>query len=293
VDLTNYTTFSDVGEIVESCNYITSNDLQFVEKADYIERGNIRLYDESIILAEPYQYIIDTSPNLGSVIPFVDDIRLCEIASFSVGEHSISFPYNLICDVLIVGGGGSGAIGLGGGSSGGLIYSSNVLIPSGTYLITVGAGGINADGGYSSAFGVIAYGGMKATTLSGATKYLENDTTGSVLTKYDINSVALAGGAPYTGTQTISHTYNTVVTASGATATQVSGNSGYHYYRFTNNGTITFDKNTTCEVFMIGGGGGGGDNHSGGGGAGAYRLQTLTLNAGTYTVIVGAGGAGR
>ena len=62
------------------------------------------------------------------------------------------------------------------------------------------------------------------------------------------------------------------------------------------------------EYLIIGGGGGGGYNRGGGGGAGGYRSSvigestggggtlenrsSISIGAGTYTVVVGAGGAG-
>ena len=48
-----------------------------------------------------------------------------------------------------------------------------------------------------------------------------------------------------------------------------------------------------CDIFMIGGGGGGGNNCAGGGGAGACIVALgQTINAGNYTIAVGAGGSG-
>ena len=42
----------------------------------------------------------------------------------------------------------------------------------------------------------------------------------------------------------------------------------------------------------MGAGGGGGSDMGGGGGAGGYLAGSMTLNAGTYSVTVGAGGSG-
>jgi len=110
---------------------------------------------------------------------------------------SITFYKNTICDILIVGGGGSGGIGLGGGSSGGLLYATNKTIPNGEYSIIVGAGGINGNGGDSTAFGATAKGGLKATTNIGATNNGAN-TIGSIITSWDKNLIALAGGGDST-----------------------------------------------------------------------------------------------
>lgn len=122
------------------------------------------------------------------------DNEVYEYAQFT-NNGTIAFPQDTVCDILLVGGGGSGNIGKGGGSSGGLIYATNQNIPFGTYPITVGTGGINGNGGDTSAFGAIAKGGIRATTIEGATKLFDNDITSSILTTYNKNSGALAGGS--------------------------------------------------------------------------------------------------
>ena len=57
---------------------------------------------------------------------------------------------------------------------------------------------------------------------------------------------------------------------------------------FTSSGTFTIDRQTSIEYLVVAGGGGGSD---GGGGAGGLLTNTLTLNSGTYTVTIGAGGS--
>jgi hypothetical protein len=57
-----------------------------------------------------------------------------------------------ICDILVVAGGGAGGgqNGGGGGGAGGLVHTQNVALAAGTYVVTVGAGGLgvnNATGG--------------------------------------------------------------------------------------------------------------------------------------------------
>jgi len=69
---------------------------------------------------------------------------------------------------------------------------------------------------------------------------------------------------------------------------------------FTADGNLTIPAGgVTADIFMVaGGGGGGGGNNapsyggSGGGGGGLLEGSSISLNAGTYTVTVGAGGAG-
>ena len=56
--------------------------------------------------------------------------------------------------------------------------------------------------------------------------------------------------------------------------------------------TITVPAATTVELLLVGGGGGGGSYVGGGGGGGGFlHLENAVLDAGTYTVSIGAGGA--
>jgi len=71
-------------------------------------------------------------------------------------------------------------------------------------------------------------------------------------------------------------------------------------YRFTGNGKLHVAGSGTIDVLLVGGGGGGGrweawNNNNGGGGGGAGGLvytQSFAVVAGSYDVVVGAGGAG-
>jgi hypothetical protein len=94
-----------------------------------------------------------------------------------------------------------------------------------------------------------------------------------------------------------------IVPTTGGTITTISG---YQIHTFTSSGTFTVPDTRVVEYLVIGGGAGGGNSTGGGGGAGGYRNSTalemsgassnpetaLTLTAGSYTVTVGAGGAG-
>ena len=68
---------------------------------------------------------------------------------------------------------------------------------------------------------------------------------------------------------------------------------GYVYHTFTGPGTLTANAPGDVELFLIGGGGAGGNGYGGGGGAGAliYRT-TVPVTAGSYPIVVGAGGIG-
>lgn len=70
---------------------------------------------------------------------------------------------------------------------------------------------------------------------------------------------------------------------------------GYRYHIFTTDGTLTVSNNDiNCEFILIGGGGGGGGasgQNGGGGGAGGFINTTTVLTPGSYSVVVGDGGA--
>jgi hypothetical protein len=124
-----------------------------------------------------------------------DDNEIYEYAHFT-DDGTITFHQDTVCDILMVGGGGSGNIGKGGGSSGGMLYAVNQLIPSGMYPITVGAGGVNGNGGDSVAFGATAKGGLQAITATGATNNGAN-IPGTTIAVWEQNKVALGGGTTF------------------------------------------------------------------------------------------------
>ena len=60
----------------------------------------------------------------------------------SAGQIVVSSP-TYVSILVVAGGGGGGTDGGGGGGGGGVIYQPNVIIPSGTYNVSIGAGGQN------------------------------------------------------------------------------------------------------------------------------------------------------
>ena len=85
--------------------------------------------------------------------------------------------------------------------------------------------------------------------------------------------------------------------------TVIPGSGGYRYFAFTSTtgtNSITFDRDTVCDILMVGGGGGGGSTYSttssvpgaGGGAGGLIFLQNQTIPSGQYIVTVGNGGNG-
>ena len=69
---------------------------------------------------------------------------------------------------------------------------------------------------------------------------------------------------------------------------------GYTYHTFTSPGTLVIEGDPgTVELFLIGGGGASGGGAGGGGGAGAVIYRTsVPVTAGSYPIVVGAGGVG-
>ena len=82
--------------------------------------------------------------------------------------------------------------------------------------------------------------------------------------------------------------------ATGGTKTSAPDGYTYHFFTYPNSSNFVVssaDKNV--ELLVIAGGGGAGSQHGGGGGAGAlYNHTSYLVTPGTYTVTVGAGGAG-
>ncbi len=69
---------------------------------------------------------------------------------------------------------------------------------------------------------------------------------------------------------------------------------GYHIHTFTASGQFNVNGSGFVDVFLVGGGGGGGGHYTGGGGGGGGIVvaDRVSITAGTYNVIIGAGGVG-
>jgi hypothetical protein len=178
-------------------------------------------------------------------------------------------------DVLIVaGGGGGGGSTAGGGGAGGLIYQTGVLASSGSYTITIGAGGTggryadagtpdNTNGSNTTAFSYTAIGGGYG--YSGAV-------SGSRLAN---SGGSGGGGGAYNG--------NDITTSSGAAGTSGQG----------------FAGGAGNDGGNWGGGGGGGATAVGGdmtgtraGGAGSNQSGNFGTGYGASGVFAGGGGGG-
>ena len=171
------------------------------------------------------------------------------------------------------GGGGSGYYGGGGGNTndtngagggGGSSYTTN---PAFT-LIT----GSNSSNGYSAPASASPY------YVSGVAAGSTNMTTG--------------------GNGRIVVTYTTIIPPTISSGGTITLNGTNRVHSFTTVGTTQFTlsgpASVQAQLLVVGGGGsGGGWNDGGGGGAGGLvYVSSMTLTAGTYSIIVGAGGTG-
>jgi len=115
---------------------------------------------------------------------------------------------------------------------------------------------------------------------------LSSDPSGAVPGQMYYNSTDKAV-KNYNGTNWTFMTNN--INATGGTVTEVNG---YRIHTFTSSGTFTVLSHGTVEYLIVAGGGGGGLPYGGGGGAGGLLVGTITINSGSYGVIVGGGGSG-
>ncbi len=98
-----------------------------------------------------------------------------------------------------------------------------------------------------------------------------------------------------TPTTTICSGSSLTLTAGGNPATSngvVTNTLGYTIHSFTSNGVFTTASPLTVEYLIVAGGGGGGAGDGGGGGGGGVITGTTSISAGTYSIVVGAGGVG-
>jgi hypothetical protein len=114
----------------------------------------------------------------------------------------------------------------------------------------------------------------------------------------DVNFLEFYNGSFWQSTAGVNSSFTSAV---GGETTTISENGiTYRVHFFTSVGTSTFQVvsgNNPIEYLVVAGGGGGAGGHDngngpGGGGAGGFLTGSVTLNTGTYSVVVGNGGAG-
>ena len=196
------------------------------------------------------------------------------------------------------GGGGNGNL-TGGGGGGTGIYGEGASGAAGANEINQygqggGGGSGGQDGGGNSTtvqggeFGGGSYGrfGNGGTSIGagGAVRIIWGPGRAfpSTLTEDQTPSTGGGGGGtPSGGTM-----------SGGTESTYTVGPDTYRQHIFTSNGTLNVTASGGAEILVVGGGGGGGMLGGGGGGGGVVVAEG-TVSAGTYTVVVGAGGTGQ
>jgi hypothetical protein len=184
------------------------------------------------------------------------------------------------------GGGGSyntssGNGGLGGGG-GGVIYSYGYSGTTGTVggsAYSYAANPINAGNGTGSGGGGGSDGGLGGS--------------GIIIIKY--NTIQQTIQKSISSSLIVSPTITTGITTGTIGATD-----GYMMFTYTTDNTglgqtryaLNITQNIICDFLIVGGGGGGARRFGGGGGAGALIYDSNLLQAGTYYIHVGNGGAG-
>ena len=226
--------------------------------------------------------------------------------SNSVGANGGSGYIWTINSTPYGGGGGGGAFtnsstaygtgGIGGGGTGGPNENNGTVNTGGG-----GGGGSKSVGITSSNGGNGGSGIVIIAVLTTQINNISNPTivNGSIYTSSD-------SGLNWTKRMTdTSRDWSSVASSADGTkliaVTSLPNISLYTFYTFTNTSSISFPKNVSAQVLIVGGGGGGGagtninggGEGAGGGGAGAVGVGTLNFSSGTsYSITIGAGGNG-
>jgi hypothetical protein len=102
----------------------------------------------------------------------------------------------------------------------------------------------------------------------------------SIMDIYNVGFVGAAGGVA-----------GGPPTYTGSSVIDTANSGGYRYLEFLENGSIIMTQDTVVKALVVGAGGDGHVSISAGGGAGEVMLTNdFTVPAGTYPVVVGAGG---
>jgi len=104
------------------------------------------------------------------------------------------------------------------------------------------------------------------------------------------------GSLVYNGTAWVALGAGAANFTNTATGTYTDGGLDYKFITFTGSGNLVVDRAGFADLLLVGGGGSGGSSNNGGrsgggGGAGGYYEYIQSLEVGTYTVSIGAGGA--
>lgn len=186
VDLSGYATTEQLSASVSSIDVTSQLDERIFISSASPTTGNIdgRIWINTVTASAPVIQIYNNEsfrvPKL--VIDKASGGNIYYYGQYTVhaftGGGNFIANQELICDILLVGGGGAGGTsygdqdtGKGGGGAGGLVFGTNKIISAGTYPITIGHGGEGRSngnntappaanqGGNTTGFGVTAIGG--------------------------------------------------------------------------------------------------------------------------------------
>jgi hypothetical protein len=214
------------------------------------------------------------------------------------GTGSITVGTSGYCEVLVIGGGGTGQYG--GGGAGGLNYNTSAYIPAGTYTVTVGAGAPPRDTSSGSAapsaigvYWVAPPGGTGTSGFTNGAGYMNGGSGGgtysSTAGSYGLGLPGLGNNGGIGGNTG----YGAAGGGGGAGAAGSNGNPTTGYGGTGGNGLSV--PITGTAVVYAGGGGGWGGQAGGGGptGGGGPGGDSNGPNAGIAGAAnKGAGGGG-
>lgn len=194
------------------------------------------------------------SNSINSSFTYISGNTYYYVFSSISGTNSITFPCNINCQILIVGGGGGGGGGYGGagGAGGNVYYNNSYNFLAGTYNITVGAGGA---GGIGYNHGV-----------NNATK---GSTGGSSYIMFGTNKILNANGGTGGGAPGIipggrygngGNTFSSIVTNNNVVNTNYIGGDGYYDFIRSGGGAGASSNGTTATNSIWGNGGNGYDS---------------------------------
>jgi hypothetical protein len=232
-----------------------SNQLQNIVTDRFTGDGTTLLFT---LTEQPY--------NANGVLVFVDGVNQIPDVNYSIDSSAITFGSAPDSDADI--------------------FVSHITYRLGEYAITPSAGTVT-EASFSSEINFLNDGYLVVKSNTGNPS---NPNVGQLY--YDDSEGA---GFVWNGSEWIQFTNNFAATG-GIENTYADGGFTYKSHTFLTSGLFNISGGSTeADILLVAGGAGGGGANGGsggGGGAGGMVVTTQTLDAGTYTMTVGAGGAG-
>ena len=255
---------------------------------------------------------IDLNISSGHSLETLTDNPNYKLIKFSSGSNNtLKLNKDITCDILVVGGGGSGGWLGGGGGGGGVVEKENFILKSGSYIISIGEGGIgwrsrtagNTTISLNSSNILAAGGGGNGQSVG-----IDEDTNGTLITYGGESNSGGGGGSANSNTNGTGSLSGKGISGNGGTSPSddiySSGGGGGAYgngysgnkHRGGNGGNGKLSKITNLKY---GGGGGGayvfkigGIGIDGGGNGGSVQDVTNVNTGLNGEVNTGGGGGG-